>query len=103
MFINCQMPLPSTTLPYTTPTPPLHHPYTSSPLLSPPISVLSIDQYPRYKCPRYERSGTFDEKSEVFSFGIVLLEIITGDLQVGSECMSVSPASRVCPTHTIAS
>jgi interleukin-1 receptor-associated kinase 4 len=35
-----------------------------------------------YKCSRYESSGVFEEKSEVFSFGIVLLELITGNVQV---------------------
>jgi interleukin-1 receptor-associated kinase 4 len=37
---------------------------------------------PGYKCNRYERTGDFVEKSEVYSFGIVLLELITGNVQV---------------------
>jgi interleukin-1 receptor-associated kinase 4 len=37
---------------------------------------------PGYKCARYENSGVFEEKSEVYSFGIVLLELITGNVQV---------------------
>jgi serine/threonine protein kinase len=35
-----------------------------------------------YMCPRYTSGGVFEEKSEVFSFGIVLLELITGNVQV---------------------
>jgi interleukin-1 receptor-associated kinase 4 len=34
-----------------------------------------------YMCPRYVSSGKFGAKSEVYSFGVVLLELITGRLQ----------------------
>ena len=36
---------------------------------------------PGYKCPRYEESGGYDDKSEAYSYGIVLLELITGEVQ----------------------
>ena len=36
---------------------------------------------PGYKCPRYEDNGNFDAKSEAYSFGIVLLELIVGQVQ----------------------
>ena len=35
-----------------------------------------------YKCPRYEGGDKFSEKSEVFSFGIVLMELIVGDVTI---------------------
>ena len=37
---------------------------------------------PGYMCPTYQRTGTFDAKSEIFSFGIVLLELLTGRVQL---------------------
>ena len=36
---------------------------------------------PGYKCPAYERNGVYDEKSEAFSFGMLLIEVITGEIQ----------------------
>ena len=36
---------------------------------------------PGYMCPTYQRTGTFEAKSEIFSFGIVLLEVVTGRVQ----------------------
>ena len=36
---------------------------------------------PGYMCPTYQRTGAFDAKSEIFSFGIVLLEMLTGRVQ----------------------
>ena len=36
---------------------------------------------PGYKCPRYEESGGYDDKSEAYSYGVVLLELITGEVQ----------------------
>ena len=35
---------------------------------------------PGYMCPRYTGGGKFGEKSEVFSFGVVVLELLTGRL-----------------------
>ena len=35
-----------------------------------------------YKCPRYEGGDKFTAKSEVFSFGVVLLELLVGDVTV---------------------
>ena len=34
-----------------------------------------------YMCPKYVNSGLYGEKSEVYSFGVLLLEVITGKLQ----------------------
>jgi interleukin-1 receptor-associated kinase 4 len=36
---------------------------------------------PGYMCPRYASSGKFGAKSEVYSFGVVLLELVTGRVQ----------------------
>lgn len=36
---------------------------------------------PGYKCPAYERSGDYQAKSEIFSFGVLLLEVVTGRVQ----------------------
>ena len=38
---------------------------------------------PAYGCPRYLQRGVYDDKSEVFSFGIVVAEVLTGRLQGG--------------------
>ena len=38
---------------------------------------------PGYMCPRYANGGAYDNKSEAYSFGIVLLELITGEVQNG--------------------
>ena len=35
---------------------------------------------PGYMCPRYASGGKFGEKSEMFSFGVVVLELLTGRL-----------------------
>mmetsp|Transcript_36175 Transcript_36175/g.65388 ORF Transcript_36175/g.65388 Transcript_36175/m.65388 type:complete len:1216 (+) Transcript_36175:132-3779(+) len=42
------------------------------------INVKTIGGTPGYKCPIYERTGRFTEGSEVYSFGMVCLEVITG-------------------------
>ncbi|KAJ0392146.1 hypothetical protein P43SY_005421 [Pythium insidiosum] len=34
-----------------------------------------------YTCSTYMRSGNFDAKSEIFSFGVTLLEVVTGRVQ----------------------
>ncbi len=36
---------------------------------------------PAYSCPRYMSRGAYDFKSEVFSFGILIAEVLTGRLQ----------------------
>jgi len=36
---------------------------------------------PGYMCPTYQRNATFEAKSEIYSFGVVLLELQTGRLQ----------------------
>jgi hypothetical protein len=38
---------------------------------------------PAYGCPRYMSRGEYEGKSEVFSFGIVMAEVLTGRLQGG--------------------
>lgn len=42
------------------------------------VTVKTISGTPGYKCPIYERSGRFTEGSEVFSFGMVMMEVVTG-------------------------
>mmetsp|Transcript_34572 Transcript_34572/g.76251 ORF Transcript_34572/g.76251 Transcript_34572/m.76251 type:complete len:678 (-) Transcript_34572:103-2136(-) len=37
---------------------------------------------PGYMSPEYGRTGQYSEKAEVFSFGVVLLEVLTGRLQM---------------------
>ena len=37
---------------------------------------------PGYMCPTYTRDGKYTAQSEVFSFGMVLLELITGQVQL---------------------
>lgn len=34
-----------------------------------------------YMCPHYTKSGKYNTKSEIYSFGIVLLELLTGKVQ----------------------
>lgn len=38
----------------------------------------TISGTPGYKCPIYERTARFTEGSEVYSFGMVMLEVLTG-------------------------
>jgi len=42
------------------------------------VTTKTINGTPGYKCPLYERSGCFTEGSEVFSFCMVVLEVLTG-------------------------
>lgn len=42
------------------------------------VTVKTISGTPGYKCPNYERTGRFTEGSEVYSFGMVMLEVLTG-------------------------
>lgn len=34
--------------------------------------------YPRYVAPEYANTGLLNEKSDIYSFGVLLLEAITG-------------------------
>ncbi len=36
---------------------------------------------PGYMCPTYQRTLNFEAKSEIYSFGMVLLELLTGRIQ----------------------
>jgi hypothetical protein len=38
-----------------------------------------------YKCPTYSRGGLFDAKSELIPFGMVVLELLTGKLQMQAD------------------
>ncbi len=36
---------------------------------------------PAYSCPHYMTRGVYNQKSEIYSFGIVMAEVLTGRLQ----------------------
>lgn len=46
-------------------------------------------KYLRYLAPEYFMHGIVDEKIDVFAFGVLLLEIITGRLAVDSARQSL--------------
>lgn len=44
---------------------------------------------PGYQCPVYQQTRTYDWSSEMFSFGVVLLEILTGKLATAAGCQNM--------------
>ena len=42
-----------------------------------------FDEFSGYMSPEYAMQGQFSEKSDVFSFGVLLLEIISGRRNTG--------------------
>jgi hypothetical protein len=40
---------------------------------------------PGYMCPVYSKRHKYDDKAEVFSFGVLLCELLTGKLQLGGD------------------
>ncbi|KAI3714105.1 hypothetical protein L1987_72695 [Smallanthus sonchifolius] len=52
----------------------------------PSESVLLDGSKSGYMAPEYALHGRYSEKSDVFSFGVLLLEIVTGKRNSGSDC-----------------
>ena len=51
-----------------------------------------------YMCQRYFDTGQYDAKAEVYSFGIVLLELLSGRLQgAGGEFFDISELDEIEP------
>lgn len=42
------------------------------------VGANGIFIYPRYVAPEYANTGLLNEKSDIYSFGVLLLEAITG-------------------------
>lgn len=48
-----------------------------------------------YMAPEYAMDGVFSTKSDVYSFGILVLEIISGQLNTASICLSYDGRSLI--------
>jgi serine/threonine protein kinase len=44
---------------------------------------------PGYQCPVYQQTRAYDWSSEMFSLGVVLLELLTGSLATGAGCANM--------------
>lgn len=52
-----------------------------------------------YIAPEYAMEGLYSVKSDVFSFGVLLLEIITGRRNAGSNWSNQGPGLLTCVSH----
>eukprot|EP00930_Biecheleria_cincta_P065675 TRINITY_DN5152_c0_g3_i1.p1 TRINITY_DN5152_c0_g3~~TRINITY_DN5152_c0_g3_i1.p1 ORF type:complete len:691 (+),score=109.48 TRINITY_DN5152_c0_g3_i1:44-2116(+) len=59
------------------------------------VKVKTISGTPGYACPLYSRSGNVTEGSEVYSFGMVILEVLTGLAPASAD--SKAPGGIVYP------